>query len=130
MNRTCDYKPTVKEESEINTDYIIAKLLKFNPAELGTDEKKFQELTDLLLNFISVNEKLTFVKCWFNNRQLDCTLTGRNTIMIDSDKAGETPISAFSVNINHSMVESMISSTGKVTVFFSCLPVHSFEDLA
>lgn len=110
MNRTCDFKPTVREEIDDKADYIIENLLKYDPSKLGTEDMKLQELIDLLYNEVVVSDKMNFVKCWFKGHELDCSRIGSKIIIIDVS----TPLSAFSVNINPSVFDSFWNSTGTV----------------
>lgn len=76
MNKSCYYRP----EQRDNTDNLVDSLLKKVSHALdsgGID----QETIDLVLQLIFINREMTFVKCWWQKKEMNCANLVLNTLI-------------------------------------------------
>lgn len=74
-----------------------------------------KEVIDILYNVLTVNGKMTFVKCWFKNIERECSQIGSSSVIDVDLNFGQ---GAFSVNIDPRIVETLWGSGGKCEIFF------------
>lgn len=89
------------------------------------DEKKFSEFMRLQSS-LSITDKMSFVKCWFKNVEIECSKI-THTGLINNDHYNFQ--NSFIININPNIFESFLSTSGNIFCFNTIL-IHTVYTLS
>lgn len=113
MNKTCDYRPDQPDNIENELDAFLETV------SLNTDYMMTQEIIDKSIDLITINQKMTFIKCWLESKETDCDFLVLNTVFYN----GNYLIPTFSVNLDPTVAHLFLDNItlGKSLYDFSLL---------
>lgn len=97
VDKTCNYRP----EQRDNMDDLIDSMMK-NFTRAIESRGLNQETIDLALKLILVNREMTFVKCWFKQKEMNCDKLVLNSIISTINYL----VPSFTVNLASNLVEA------------------------